>query len=316
MDFISLEYFCKAAELQHITNAAQALRITQPTLSAAIRRLELELGVRLFEQEGRNVRLTQEGRILQKHAVKILAEAAATQEEFSRMRDISDNRVVMICPPHVLGVEIMRKIHAQNPNITISIKGLYDLQTQTELKNGRVDLYVSHPPYIDAQFKSMRLAADPLMALMFTTHPLATKETLHIEDLSGETFIGYPPSLLRDEMESVCLRAGFSPNIACEIGNARDMLPLLASGTMIAIVPIGSCQALKHPHLLIRPICGIAIDACLGISWSKDRSLRAAVRIVRDTMLAGYAEDPNRLLQILPQDLQPAEEAALHPSDP
>lgn len=68
LNFTSLEYFRKAAKMEHLTKAAEALHIAQPALSRTIRGLEEELGVTHFEREGRNIHLTRDGHILLKHA--------------------------------------------------------------------------------------------------------------------------------------------------------------------------------------------------------------------------------------------------------
>ncbi|GAB7194824.1 hypothetical protein OS11_10950 [Dickeya oryzae] len=63
MNLKQLHYFKRLAEKQHYTEAASSLNITQPSLSHAISELEKELGVALFERHGRNVRITQSGKL-------------------------------------------------------------------------------------------------------------------------------------------------------------------------------------------------------------------------------------------------------------
>ena len=63
MTLNQMTYFCKLAELEHYSNAAKALFISQPSLSKAIAQLERELGVSLFRRKGRNVALTEVGRV-------------------------------------------------------------------------------------------------------------------------------------------------------------------------------------------------------------------------------------------------------------
>ena len=43
LNFTSLQYFQKTAELEHLTKAAEELHIAQPALSRTIRGLEQEL---------------------------------------------------------------------------------------------------------------------------------------------------------------------------------------------------------------------------------------------------------------------------------
>ena len=79
LNFTSLQYFQKTAELEHLTKAAEELHIAQPALSRTIRGLEQELNVTLFEHQGRNIRLTRDGHILLKHAQNFLKELCPSE---------------------------------------------------------------------------------------------------------------------------------------------------------------------------------------------------------------------------------------------
>ena len=59
-----LAYFREAARWQHLTRASNALNISVSSISHAIRSLEAELGCKLFEKRGKNIFLTQQGRLL------------------------------------------------------------------------------------------------------------------------------------------------------------------------------------------------------------------------------------------------------------
>ena len=93
LNFTSLEYFRKAAKMEHLTKAAEALHIAQPALSRTIRGLEEELGVTLFEREGRNIHLTRDGHILLKHAENFLQEYDEMQQEFADSKNLQQMTV-------------------------------------------------------------------------------------------------------------------------------------------------------------------------------------------------------------------------------
>lgn len=93
LNFTSLQYFQKTAELEHLTKAAEELHIAQPALSRTIRGLEQELEVTLFEHQGRNIRLTRDGHILLKHAQNFLKEFDEMQQEFKDSRDLAQSTV-------------------------------------------------------------------------------------------------------------------------------------------------------------------------------------------------------------------------------
>lgn len=68
MNLRHLEFFITLAKTEHMAKAAELLDISQPSLSYAINSLEEELGAPLFERDGRNIKLTNYGKIYLKYA--------------------------------------------------------------------------------------------------------------------------------------------------------------------------------------------------------------------------------------------------------
>jgi len=81
-----LIYFTETARLQHMTEASLVLNVAQSALSRQISLLENDLGIKLFKREGRNIRLTDEGRSFYEDAVKILEIVDESKDK------ISDNK--------------------------------------------------------------------------------------------------------------------------------------------------------------------------------------------------------------------------------
>jgi len=73
-----MKYFLGVARDENIHRASEKLNVSPGSLSKAIARLEDELSVSLFSREGRNIRLTDHGRLFQVRAAEIvqLEEAA------------------------------------------------------------------------------------------------------------------------------------------------------------------------------------------------------------------------------------------------
>jgi LysR family transcriptional regulator, transcriptional activator of nhaA len=71
MNFKHLYYFWMTARTGGIIRAGQRLHVTPQTLSGQIKLLEERLGCRLFERQGRNIQLTDAGRIAVGYAEQI-----------------------------------------------------------------------------------------------------------------------------------------------------------------------------------------------------------------------------------------------------
>ncbi len=71
LNYHHLLYFWTVAKHGTIVRASKELRLAQPTISGQIRALEESLGERLFRRVGRNLVLTEAGRLVYRHADEI-----------------------------------------------------------------------------------------------------------------------------------------------------------------------------------------------------------------------------------------------------
>jgi LysR family transcriptional activator of nhaA len=73
LNYHHLQYFWMVAKHGSITRASEELRLAHPTISGQIHRLEEVLGEKLFARSGRNLVLTDSGRIAFRYADEIFA---------------------------------------------------------------------------------------------------------------------------------------------------------------------------------------------------------------------------------------------------
>lgn len=73
LNYHHLLYFWTVAREGTIARASQELRLAQPTISGQIRALEEQLGEKLFQRAGRNLVLTDIGRVVYRYADDIFA---------------------------------------------------------------------------------------------------------------------------------------------------------------------------------------------------------------------------------------------------
>src|SRR5690349_18337865 len=73
LNYHHLLYFWMVAKHGSITRASEELRLAHPTISGQIHRLEEVLGVKLFARKGRNLVLTEAGRVAFRYADEIFS---------------------------------------------------------------------------------------------------------------------------------------------------------------------------------------------------------------------------------------------------
>jgi DNA-binding transcriptional LysR family regulator len=88
MTLDQLRVFLAVVEYSHFTRAAEALYISQPAVSAAIQNLEEQYGVRLFHRIGRQIEITEAGKLLQAEAQKIIDQVALTERGLRELNDL------------------------------------------------------------------------------------------------------------------------------------------------------------------------------------------------------------------------------------
>src|SRR5262249_23269075 len=73
LNYHHLLYFWAVAREGSIVRACTQLHLTQPTISGQLRTLEKRLGTKLFERQGRNLVLTDDGRLIYRYADEIFS---------------------------------------------------------------------------------------------------------------------------------------------------------------------------------------------------------------------------------------------------
>ena len=88
-----LQIFLAAAETENFSEAARRLNISQPAISMQIRSLEEKLKVPLFTRTGRQVALTEPGRVLIPMARNIIDHTIHLKEAMASLQGESRSRL-------------------------------------------------------------------------------------------------------------------------------------------------------------------------------------------------------------------------------
>ncbi len=97
INYHHLLYFWTVAKEGSIVKASEVLRLAQPTISGQIKRFEEVLGEKLFEKRGRNLILTEVGRLVFRYADEIFTLGR-------EMQDVLQGRPTNRPPKMVIGI--------------------------------------------------------------------------------------------------------------------------------------------------------------------------------------------------------------------
>lgn len=172
METFELHYFLGVAKYENIHRASERLNVSPGSLSKAITRIEGELGVKLFTREGRNIRLTDQGRHLQLRASQIIQLEEATKVEILGHQN---QLQVVISGPEVFlsrfGISVTQELKKKYPRSLIEYHACDEKKALDEVAIGDAHLAI-----VSSDIPS-RLTSKVLNKIKFRTvigerHPL------------------------------------------------------------------------------------------------------------------------------------------------
>lgn len=241
LNYNHLRYFWAVAHDGNLTRTADRLGISQSALSVQIRKLEERLGHDLFERRGRQLLLTEAGRVALDHADAIFQ---AGEELLSTLRNRSPGR------RQVLRVGALATL---SRNFQISflrpVVGRADVElvlrsgTLAELLQGleahRLDVVLVNAPV-------QRDSATPWVLHRIADQPISLvgppDRTFPPADLAG-LISGHPvilptaESSIRIGFDALVERLGVSCQVAAEVDDMAMIRLLVREGAGLAVVP-------------------------------------------------------------------------------
>lgn len=189
MELKTLKYFVMIVREQNISKAAERLYLTQPTLTKQMQELESELGVKLFERGKRKITLTEDGLFLYKKAQEIIDLETITKNSFQNKDKKINGEISIACgETYAMNylLKIYKKIHEENPLITISLFSGNDEDVREKLNNGLAEfaLFIGLTNLDNYNFIKLPLY-ETWGLLMNKNSQLVKKETIKSEDLSN-----------------------------------------------------------------------------------------------------------------------------------
>lgn len=272
MELRQLRYFVTLAGELHFGRAAKRLALTQPPLSQSIQKLELELGVRLFERTRRRVVLTHAGKALLDEARHLLARADGAIERARRASRGETGRLAvgfLANTAYTLLPLVLREFAKRFPHVTLDLRELTRPQQFEALRRENIDVALLRPPVEDAELGSQIILEEPFVAALPSGHALCALQRIPVRRLAGEPFVMYPrqPGLVfHGQVMDICLRAGFSPRVAQEVGQTHTVVALVSAGIGVALVP-QSAQKMGLAGVAYRPLRETAPPVQLAMAW-------------------------------------------------
>ncbi|MCR9127803.1 MAG: LysR family transcriptional regulator [Rhodobacteraceae bacterium] len=234
-----LRYFWAVAHDGNLTRTAERLNLSQSALSVQIRKLESRLGHALFERRGRQLHLTEAGRIALDHADRIFAAGSELVDTLQQtglarqalrvgaMATLSRNFQIGFLRP-VLG----------RPDVEVVLRSGSPAELFAALETLNLDVVlVNAAPPRDAvtRFVSHRLDAQPI-SLVGVPERLDPQAPLHVLLARQPVILPQAESSVRTAFDALLRRLDLRPQIVAEVDDMAMMRLLAREGIGLALV--------------------------------------------------------------------------------
>ncbi|MFF0556060.1 LysR family transcriptional regulator [Streptomyces sp. NPDC020472] len=223
--------------------AARELGCTQPAVSQQMKALESSAGTPLLIRTGREMRLTQAGEVLVRHASGILAGLTAAEEEVAAIAGLRAGRVRLVSFPSgssTLVPTALAALRAAHPGTRVSLVEAEPPRSIEMLREGDCDIALAfrygagQDEWDDLVVRP--LLADRLVGLVPEGHRLAGAGAVGIAELADEPWIAGCPRCRR-QLVDVCEDAGFTPRIDFATDDYPAVVGLVGAGLGVAVLP-------------------------------------------------------------------------------
>ncbi|KQX59651.1 MULTISPECIES: LysR family transcriptional regulator [unclassified Streptomyces] len=223
--------------------AARELGCTQPAVSQQMKALEASAGTPLLIRAAREMRLTQAGEVLVRHASGILAGLTAAEEEVAAIAGLRAGRVRLVSFPSgssTLVPTALAALRAAHPGTRVSLVEAEPPRSVEMLREGDCDVALAfrygagQAEWDDLVVRP--ILADRLVGLVPEGHRLAGAGSVGIAELAEESWIAGCPRCRR-QLVDVCEEAGFTPRIDFATDDYPAVVGLVGAGLGVAVLP-------------------------------------------------------------------------------
>ena len=286
-----LRIFLKVSELESFTQAGEALFLTQPAVSLQIKTLEQGLGVRLFERKGRQVLLTEAGKVLLPYARRIMDEMADARAEVGQFSEESQGSL-RIGASTTIGVALLPAILAgfvrSFPAIRTHLSILNTHQIIFDLKTSEIDVGFIEGELSRTESQGINrsfLAQDRLVFVDSRDAPHVKGEETSLEEIRKlPLIVREPGSGTRQVLENAMLDRGVlldQFSVFLTVGHTGVIKKLVGMGSGVAFMSVLSLELSDFESLRVVSVSDFHPFRDLWIVTPK-RGLTAPARLFLD----------------------------------
>ena len=291
MDIRHLKYFIAISEEPSLSSAAVKLRVAQPSLSQHVIKLEEELGVSLVIRSPRGIKLTEEGRLLARHARVIVRSLDECVEEMKATGGLVRGPVAFGMPPSVsmvMSVPLAETVRVEYPEMRLQATEAMSGFLKTWLEDHTVDIGFLYDLDGKGHFRATHILDEDLCffaapdAWPLDTPPGAPVPLARVAGL--DLILPSPSHGLRKSIERHAASHGIPLNVVIEMDAMTQIKELVARGSGYTIfAPAAAYDFVARGELvkslIIDPVMSRPVHLVSNPAYPMTNACRAIERI-------------------------------------
>lgn len=241
------------ANERSFSRTAEILQRTQPAITLAVQKLERDIGEKLLDRTGRDLTLTDAGRVVLEYSRRFDNLERELQNSLVELRDVAAGRLV-IGANETTSLYLMQHIvnyRRRYPKVKVQVRRSSSNRIPMQVIDGDLEFgVISYDPE-DERLDSCVLCRDHLAFVVGPEHRLAKQEAVSIQELGAESFVAHQMiSPYRDTVVKAFQRAKVPLNMDVEMPTVETIRMMVARNEGVAFLP-GMCveRDLKNGEL-------------------------------------------------------------------
>jgi DNA-binding transcriptional LysR family regulator len=240
MELYLLQTFLTVATERSFSRAGEKLLRTQPAVSLAIQRLEGELGEKLIDRSGKDLLLTDAGRIVVEYARRFENLRQDLENALAELRDNAAGRLIIGANESttLYLLHYVERYRHTYPKIKVQVRRSLSSKVPAQLIDGDLELgLISYDPD-DDRLVSTVIFRDHLAFVVSPEHRFAERKSVSISELGMETFIAHNViSPYREVVVKEFQRRKVTLNMDVEMPTVESIRRLVQRNEGVAFLP-------------------------------------------------------------------------------
>ncbi len=286
MDLALLRHFLKIIEHGSLTRAAEECGLSQPALSQQVARLEKTVGRQVFDRQGRELRLTEAGRLLEQRAQQLLTLWDNTTQEL--LDDDDTGRVVLAAIPTIAPYFLppfLTKLRQLHPRTVVEVHEEVTENLVRRCSHGNIDLGILALPLETRDLEIEPLFEEELLLVLPSGHSLASCETVGSEEIRNHPFVLLDEAhCLTGRIENFCQQQALQPLATGRTHQLSTVQELVSLGHGISFIPEMARRLDQDPRRVYRSLAPPRPYRTIAACWNPRRYQSSTILHVLDLL--------------------------------